>query len=80
MILEQGKVIAYGDMEEVVSLYEKMNGADESDEEVPETETGESIRDGDSEKDAGADGNGTVPVTCSGNASVSEREEETGEI
>ena len=69
-----------GDMEEVVSLYEKMNGADESDEEVPETETGESIRDGDSEKDAGADGNGTVPVTCSGNASVSEREEETGEI
>ena len=80
MILEQGKVIAYGDMEEVVSLYEKMNGADESDEEVPETETGESIRDGGSEKDAGADGNGTVPVTCSGNASVSEREEETGEI
>ncbi len=80
MILEQGKVIAYGDMEEVVSLYEKMNGADESDEEVPETETGESIRDGGSEKDAGADGNGAVPVTGSGNASVSEREEETGEI
>lgn len=80
MILEQGKVIAYGDMEEVVSLYEKMNGADESDEEVPETEAGESSWDGGSEKDAGADGNGTVPVTCSGNASVSEREEETGEI